>query len=294
MCKIFLFSTRNIIYHLMNCRQWSKSSHDFFLKLWQDGLADEAGISMIPVYRLTAAPEGYQEPCWKDVVFGFRMLNTAELQKLSKEHNRAYTGGSHFISFCCEPTKFLPYLMKRFFAAGGHFEKRKVLNIDEGFEGVDLIVNCTGLGSKELTNDKKFEAIRGQVARVKASWINEVTLHEDDDGNYIIPNTDCVILGGTHQIEDYNLKVSPEDSAFIFNGCKKIVPSLKDAEKLEEVVGLRPGRESVRLETEHRDNKSPVIHNVGHGGCGITLCWGCADEVLEKAIEVLNKKSSKI
>lgn len=249
---------------------------------------------MIPVYRLTAAPEGHQEPCWKDVVFGFKILNPHELQRLSNEHNRAYTGGSNFISFCCEPTKFLPYLMKRFFAAGGRFVKQKVLSIDEGFEDVDLIVNCSGLGSKELTNDKKFEAIRGQVARVKASWVHEVTLHEDDDGNYVIPNTDCVVLGGTHQVEDYNLKVSPEDSEFIFNGCKRIVPSLRDAVKLSEVVGLRPGRECVRLETEHRDGKAPVIHNVGHGGCGVSLCWGCADEVLEKTIEVLNQKVSKI
>lgn len=242
---------------------------------------------MIPVFRLTADVQGHQEPCWKDVVFGFRMLTSNELSRLSREHNRQYTGGSHFISFCCEPTKFLPYLMKRFFAAGGRFEQRKVLNLDDGFESADLIVNCTGLGSKEMTNDGNFEAIRGQIARVKAPWINEVVLHEDDDGNYVIPNTECVILGGTHQVEDYNLKVSSADSSYIFDGCKRIFPSLKNAETIEETVGLRPGRKSIRLETEYREGKPIVIHNVGHGGCGVTLCWGCGDEVLDKTIKAL-------
>lgn len=225
---------------------------------------------MIPVYRLTTDPEGHRFPCWKDIVFGYKELNASQLSRLAKEHRRDYSGGAHFISFCCEPTKFLPYLMKRFFAAGGRFEQRKVLSLDE-FNGTDLIVNCTGLGSKELTNDTKFQAIRGQVARVKAPWMFEVIMHEDDDGNYIIPNIDCVILGGTHQIEDYNLKVSAADSAFIFNGCKRIFPSLKHAEKIVEVAGLRPGRESVRLETEYRSGKPTVIHNVGHGGCGVRI-----------------------
>lgn len=274
--------------------QLSKSSHDFFHELWINGMAEETGVSMIPVYRLTNDPEGYQRQCWEKIVYGFRMLQPDELARLAREHGRNYTGGSHFVSFCCEPTKFLPYLMKRFLAAGGRFEKRKVRNLDDEFNDVDLIVNCTGYGSKTMTKDTKFQAIRGQIARVKAPWIYEVVLHEDDDGNYIIPNIDCVILGGTHQIDDFNLNVSPADSSFIFNGCEKVFPSLKNAELIKEVVGLRPGREEVRLETELRKGKPPVVHNVGHGGCGLTLCWGCADDVLEKTIAVLSTNSSKL
>lgn len=267
---------------------WSKSAHDFFHELWLNGLAEEAGITMIACYRLTTDPDGTDTPCWKDVVFGFRMLTDKELDRVRSEHGRPYTGGNHFVTFCCEPTKFLPYLMKRFLAAGGRIEKRKVLSLDE-FNNADLIVNCTGLGSKDLTKDSKFQAIRGQIRRVKAPWIYEVLMHEDDDGNYIIPNTNDVILGGTHQVNDFNLKVSQADTAFIANGCQKLYPSLKNAAVIGDMVGLRPGRQSVRLETEIRVGKPTVVHNVGHGGCGVTLCWGCADDVLIEAVKVLNK-----
>ena len=227
-------------------------------------MAEEAGITMIPVYRLTSDSNHPGIPCWKDVVLGFRVVGSEELSRLSVEHGRTYASGIHFVSFCCEPTKFLPYLTKRFLAAGGRIEKRKVSNLDE-FNNASLIVNCSGLGSVEMTKDSKFHAIRGQVARVQAPWIYDVILHEDDEGNYIIPNTNCVILGGTHQVDDHNLKVSKADSDFIFNGCKKIFPSIQNATTIIEVVGLRPGREEVRLEAEHRQGKPTVIHNVGHG-----------------------------
>ena len=40
-------------------------------------------------------------------------------------------------------------------------------------------------------------------------------------------------------------------------------------------VGLRPARPSVRLE-----RVADVVHCYGHGGAGVTLSWGCADEVV--------------
>lgn len=89
----------------------------------------------------------------------------------------------------------------------------------------------------------------------------EAVLHEDDDGNYIIPNTYCTILGGTHQVEDYNLEVSAADSAFIFSGCKKLLPSLKTAVIINEKVGLRPGRAEVNLQLKLEKRQPPVIHN---------------------------------
>jgi D-amino-acid oxidase len=58
------------------------------------------------------------------------------------------------------------------------------------------------------------------------------------------------------------------------------VPALGDATVLEHLVGLRPGRPTVRLELDLKGS-TRVVHNYGHGGSGVTLGWGCAAEVVE-------------
>jgi glycine/D-amino acid oxidase-like deaminating enzyme len=58
------------------------------------------------------------------------------------------------------------------------------------------------------------------------------------------------------------------------------VPDLSDARVLRFTAGLRPYRAGgVRLELERLGDRT-LVHDYGHGGAGITLAWGCADEVL--------------
>ena len=48
-----------------------------------------------------------------------------------------------------------------------------------------------------------------------------------------------------------------------------------DAPVVSRGVGLRPARPAVRLERD-----GDVIHCYGHGGAGVTLSWGCAEDVV--------------
>ena len=61
-----------------------------------------------------------------------------------------------------------------------------------------------------------------------------------------------------------------EDTEFILEGSLALEPSLEHSERLRDWVGLRPGRDSVRLERERRDGLE-IVHNYGHGGSGITV-----------------------
>jgi D-amino-acid oxidase len=76
-------------------------------------------------------------------------------------------------------------------------------------------------------------------------------------------------------------RAGPDIATGILRRCVALEQRLAEAAVLEHRVGLRPGRPEVRLKRENLGNGAPCIHNYGHGGSGVTLSWGCAEEVME-------------
>lgn len=50
--------------------------------------------------------------------------------------------------------------MRRFESAGGKVFQRRVDSFSDLIQDYDLIINCTGLGAKNLANDQKMKPIR--------------------------------------------------------------------------------------------------------------------------------------
>jgi D-amino-acid oxidase len=150
-----------------------------------------------------------------------------------------------------------------------------------------VVVNCVGLGARDLVDDASMEPIRGQVVRVRNPGLERFVLDEENPEGvtYIVPRSGDCILGGTADEGKWELEPDPETAAGILRRCTRLEPRLRGVEVLEHRVGLRPGRPEIRLERE--DGPIPRIHNYGHGGSGITLSWGCAEETLRLVEEAL-------
>jgi D-amino-acid oxidase len=172
---------------------------------------------------------------------------------------------------------FLPYLLERLRTGGAAVESVRVASLAE-IDG--LVVNCAGLGARELAGDASLVPVRGQVVRVRNPGLERflVDEHNPDGLTYVVPRSADCVLGGTAEKGDWELEPRAETSDAIVGRCVALEPRLDGAEVLSEAVGLRPGRPEVRLERE-----GDVIHNYGHGGAGVTLSWGCADEVVALA-----------
>ncbi|PYK18382.1 MAG: hypothetical protein DME56_13520 [Verrucomicrobia bacterium] len=181
-----------------------------------------------------------------------------------------------------DTTIYLDYLANHFIAAGGSISSNvrleKLEDVDSKF---DLVINCAGIGARELVHDRDLEPHRGQVAVVpRVDGLSCAIVCDDAPLMYAIPRTNDCVFGGTNEISD-NLAADPVTTSKIVGECSRVL-SIESPRLLSERVGLRPFRKSgVRLESDRLCDGRAVIHNYGHGGAGFTLSWGCAREVLE-------------
>jgi glycine/D-amino acid oxidase-like deaminating enzyme len=272
--------------------RWGGDTMAHLLSLFASPDAAAAGVSLALGHTLLREPAA-EEPFWAPLALGFRRLAGRELALLGSPSAGAFVDGWAYNVPICEGRSYLQYLAARAAATGRVTQTiaPRLATLADAPSGVDALVDCCGLGSRELCGDASLHAVRGQVHRVRAPWVSQAFFW---DSFYIIPNPiqGSVVLGGTAQIGNESLAVSLGDRAAILEGAAALLPSLRGAEVLSSWVGLRPGRSSVRLELETRavgpsGRATPLIHNVGHGGSGLTLAWGCAGDVVNLLRDVL-------
>ncbi len=131
-----------------------------------------------------------------------------------------------------------------------------------------MIVNCTGLGAKDLLPDPGVRPIRGQHIVATNPGLTE--FFSEDTGlspNLLCfyPHGDTVVLGGT--AIDGEGDLGPDDKAAvgILTRCAEVEPRLAQARILEHRIGARPTRARVRVEAERTEDGTVVVHNYGHG-----------------------------
>ena len=222
------------------------------------GLAEVAGSGVRMLAGTERLAPDAPDPWWREAVPGLE--RTGE--------------GLRFVAPVVDMSIHLPWLVGRLRALGGTVERREVASLDE--VEADAVVNCAGLGARELAGDDALVAVRGQILRVAAPDVREWLLDQSDPQRlvYVVPRINDVVLGGTADEGVEDLLPDPETTAAIRARCARHFPALRDAPAVGVAVGLRPARPEVRLEAEGR-----VVHCYGHGGAGVTLAWGCAVEV---------------
>jgi D-amino-acid oxidase len=217
-----------------------------------------------------------REPEWAAAVGGVRPAEADELPP-------GYRHGLRFVVPLAEMPIYLPWLVARVHGLGGEFTQRHVRSLQELGDDADVVVNCAGLGARGLVGDSAVYPVRGQIVRVSNPGLTLSIRDEQHPGGraYVHPRADDCILGGTLDEGRWDTTVDLAAGAAIVERCCDLVPALRGARVLEHVVGLRPGRSTVRLEEgEQLSSGARVVHNYGHGGAGITLSWGCAHEVV--------------
>ncbi|MGW0945362.1 NAD(P)/FAD-dependent oxidoreductase [Streptomyces sp. NPDC002623] len=175
----------------------------------------------------------------------------------------------------------LPWLRERLLRAGGTVEERTVTDLAEA--EAPVVVNCTGLGARELAADASVRPVRGQLVVVENPGIDTWLVATGPDGEMacLFPQPGRLLLGGTAEDGVWSQEPDPQTAEAIVRRCAALRPEVGGARILEHRVGLRPARAAVRLERTRLPDGRAVVHHYGHGGAGVTVAWGCAQEAAE-------------
>ncbi|MCA8949962.1 MAG: FAD-binding oxidoreductase [Planctomycetes bacterium] len=247
---------------------WAKETHARLVEL---AAAPGSGVSLLPLVELfaTATPS-----------LTFLPPGVAVTRRDPRPFGAGYGAAIELAVPLCDTTVYLPWLRDLVVARGGAIVRRELADFEPAFAAASVVVNCTGLGARELCGDGSLVPVRGQVLCVDAIELPHGLIDDTDPAQpiYVLPRGGDVVLGGTAQRGVEDRDADPAATGAIRVACERHFPALAHTAIRGVKVGLRPFRPAVRLEVDPGSER-PLIHDYGHGGSGFTLAWGCAVEV---------------
>jgi D-amino-acid oxidase len=132
-----------------------------------------------------------------------------------------------FDGMIVEPPIYLPAMLTDVRIAGGKVVVREMKSLTE-VQGLQerLVFNCTGLGAKALFGDEEMTPIRGQLTFLVPQ--PEVTYATSYENTYMFSRRDGVLLGGTHEMGDWNLQPDLTTKAAILAKQAKLFDGMRD------------------------------------------------------------------
>jgi D-amino-acid oxidase len=135
----------------------------------------------------------------------------------------------------------------------------------------DLVINCSGLGSRGLTGDTGLVPIRGQLLHLRPQPVpNKLTVEWNGRSIYWMSREDALILGGSYEVGEEVEVTAPSTLDALWNAHQAWpeagagglpAPRLHRDDVIGAMAGIRPHRrQGVRLEVD-QTGALPVIHN---------------------------------
>jgi D-amino-acid oxidase len=132
-----------------------------------------------------------------------------------------------FDGMIVEPPIYLPAMLTDVRIAGGKVVVREMKSLDEVRALPEkLVFNCTGLGAKALFGDEELTPLRGQLTFLVPQ--PEVTYATSYENTYMFSRRDGVLLGGTHEMGDWNLQPDLTTKAAILAKQASLFDGMRD------------------------------------------------------------------
>lgn len=277
------------------------------------GVTPRTDITYVTKEKFEAIYKGVKTLPWYckgefSKVVGFRELDPSE-------YNTSKIAYAYQINGLVVRTSYyMTYLINEMWKLTGGFEtpnsrfslrRGSVTKLSDAYSlhhlgTADLVINCTGLLSRELEDieieeKRRIYPVRGIVFVAENTTGMKCNLLIDifdpkypDEKLYFMPRREGeLIMGGVFQENEESKVVDPTFIVRMITRCKKYLSQYNwdDLKIVRTQVGYRPFRKGgYRIERVGK-----VIHCYGVGAAGFQSSWGCA----ERVVGLVNQYKSK-
>lgn len=275
-------------------------------------------------YYIGILNEFWKEKGENNAIFKERKLKSKPpfkaVDKNNKEVDFEYLHG--YKTYVIDPSIFLKYLTNMYKDLGGEIVKKNI-NLNELKKLKEKIVfNCAGLNGFSIINNKNFNAESSRRIIPKKGVLILYKLKEDRQFENTIVLDELTILCrhreltiGTGEIKE------GEKPEILIERLKCHAKEFSKAKKIDKfgfdtfikrqqinidkpsniLIGARPyfpdGQGYVLDRVTHKSNLKnnfTMYNNFGHGGSGVTLSWGCANEITKLYLNTVSEKLNSI
>ncbi len=189
-------------------------------------VGSEYGVRWTKQYEIYTTPAPTGPKPWFTSMMETSFL--PEVEQLDPgEHPFGQTYVRQYTGMVIETDRLLRQLLRDFHTAGGTLVVRRFHSAaDLRTLPEQLIFNATGLGSRMLFGDSSLRPMRGQLAvLLPQPEVDYVLTH--DAGLYMFSRTDGIVLGGTNELDDWNLTPVPATTERLIQGHQRIFSSIE-------------------------------------------------------------------
>lgn len=264
---------------------WTNRSLEDFVALARD---PATGVRMAPALTVGGPASTAEIPPQARSIPDLRPAGVDEVPP-------GFGGGSRATMPLVDMPRYLDHLAGRLTELGVELEERTVRSLDEAAGAAPVVINCTGLGSRDLVDDAELEPVFGQHVILSNPGLDVLfmELAMTDEWTSFFPHPTRVVCGGVRIAGRTDRTPDPDLTERILSRVRAVEPRLHDAEVIDIETGIRPVRSAVRVEVE-RLGDAHVVHNYGHGGNGVSLSWGCAREVATLALQLRDESAGRL
>ena len=153
---------------------------------------------------------------------------TSELYPMTQfgpgEHPFSTPYAASVPTLIAETNVFIPQLMHDVELAGGTITVRSFSTTAE-LESLaqPLVINCTGLGAKELFGDQELIPTRGQILFMPPQPDLDYGYIDPKNDLYMFPRSDGIVFGGSHEVGETSTEPDPAVTARILDGGRRML-----------------------------------------------------------------------